>query len=323
MDKDAIKQMALILDASLSTSTKKWWGITCPLAEWNHQHGTDSHPSFRVEINPDGRSKLRCFSCGWGGSLYDLAFELKFHKASVDLQALAAIADQEQESSGFKLGDDEEEHDPTIITPYPDYWMDSFVTVFNSGQALHYLEGREGGPVPKHISAQLDLRWDHTQKRICFPYRLKSGVSVGLHGRCIYQSEMPYFAYPFKGKTNPQCLIGEQWIDFNKPVVVAESVFDMARALEVYDNVVTPRTANIVPLQMDRLLEAGKIITLFDADKAGYTARARLEKYVQEKSPYTSVSHIHLEDGMDAGKTPVAQLAYYIGLFVDLDHPPP
>ena len=304
----------------MATSTKTWWGIRCPLASFRHEHGTDSSPSFRVKINPTGQSRMRCFSCQWGGNLYDLVLELKHYAADADLATLLNMAQKEDDEGELKLEAPVEE-DPTKIWPYPAHWLESFPTVFNSGLALHYLKtARKGGPIPTAIAAELDLRWDPDSKRIAFPYWTKAGEIVGLHGRAISSATQPkYMMYPYAGHTNPHCWVGEDTIDFDKPVVIAESVFDYARTYQVYRNVLTPRTANVWGHQLDRILEAGEIVTLFDPDQAGTKARQMVTGYFKSKAPFTTVRHVHLSDDMDAGDHTPEALAAELSPFVPLD----
>lgn len=320
MDKADIKLFAEAVGSKFELRNAKWANVTCPLRAWRHEHGTDNEPSFGVKIEKAKVSGMYCLSCGWGGALGTLMFELKVNKAPVDYATLVKLSSKEEEEQGLVVGGDDDEPDPSILHPFPSEWLESFPSVFNSGLGLHYLRGREGGPVPDAVIAALDLRWQPYGKRVCFPCRGQDKKVYGLHGRAISpNTKPPYLVETYYGKSNPQVLTGEDRVDWDRPVVLAESVFDMARAYQAYRNTLTGRSASITPAQLDRMLEAGEIITMFDPDKAGANARKKVDDYVAWKAPYTVVRHLHLPDGFDGGKMTPEGMAEELAAFVELD----
>ena len=73
----------------------------------------------------------------------------------------------------------------------------------------------------------LDLRYDPIERRVCFPIRDFTGALVGLHGRAIDKdTTLKYRMYTVYKQKNPMIWYGEHWVDFDKPVLLVESVFD-------------------------------------------------------------------------------------------------
>ena len=136
------------------------------------------------------------------------------------------------------------------------------------GETVHpYLETRS---VTAQIAQALNICWDDYRKRIVFPIRDFKGRLRGLHGRTVHDHVEPvYRMYPYENKTNPHVWLGEPWVDFEKPVLMVESVFDLARAYPVYPNIVSPLRASLSKVQLERMKGARTVITLFDGDKAG------------------------------------------------------
>ncbi len=143
------------------------------------------------------------------------------------------------------------------------------------------------------------MRWDAFRKRICFPVRDDQGRLRGLHGRdATGENSLPYLMYPHEHQTNPHIWLGEHYCDPEKTVVIAESVFDLARVYEHYTNVISPLTASLSKAKIDRLAGISAIVTLFDEDKAGMRARDKLTKYLS-KVELLHVSPCEAEDAAD------------------------
>jgi hypothetical protein len=319
MDRDGVKHLANLLDAEISSApmSAKWLNITCPFAAWTHQHGSDRTPSFGVKINKYGVSQMFCLSClKGGGDLDEVLIQLKHLGAELPYKELRSFAQSEWDGSELPQFDDDEETDDGLF-PFDEGWLDSFPLAVNNGHALVYLESREGGPVPKSVSAMLGLRYDPFERRVAFPIRGEDKRLYGLHGRAIDSGvDLPYWPYAYKKRRNPHVPVGLDTVDWNKPVVVAESVFDMARTKQVYRNVITPMHAQISADMFEFMTSGFEFITLFDGDKAGSFGRQKFTKWAGKKR---IVEHVYLPDGMDAGGMTAEALAEELAPFVDLD----
>lgn len=317
MDREGIKRLAEILDADIMSAplSAKWMNITCPFAAWEHENGVDKNPSFGVQINKAGVSRLFCFSCQKAaGSLGELIMELKSLGSEVDYKQLNELANAEWDGADLPSFDDELD-DETFLFPFDEDWLNSFMPAVNSGPALVYMDSRN---FPKSLMVMLELKYDPFEKRICFPIRGEDGVCYGLHGRKIVDNgeKHPYFAYGYKKRRNPHVLLGEHQIDWNKKVVLAEGPMDYARTKQVYRNVLSPLHASMSQEQLERLMPSFELVTLFDPDKAGDAARRRIRKWA---GPKRIVEHCYLPDGKDAAMLSPQELANELSELVDLD----
>lgn len=321
MDREGIKNLADILGADINSAppSARWLNISCPFAPLGfHKHEVDNHPSFGVQIEKYGVSRMHCLACGKGGaSLGSVIMQLKAAKAEVNFKDLLALAQAEFDGAELPTFSDDAPDAMSGLFPFSEAWLDSFPLAMNNGNALVYLAGRKGGPVPPAVTAILGLRYDPFERRVCFPIRGEDKMLYGLHGRAIDEDvELRYMAYGYKKRRNPHVLLGLDTIDWSKPVVYAESVFDYARCKQVYRNVLTGLHATISEYQLEMLTPAFELVTLLDADKAGTLGRQKLQKWAGKKR---IVNHVYLPDDMDAGAMPAEELAKELAPFVELD----
>jgi hypothetical protein len=300
---DEIREFVGLLGQKTGEFRAGWVTCTCALAPWTHTHGgKDKSPTFGIKIE-EGLPFVSCFACDFHGKLCDLIVELHYLGSELPLGALLAKLDGLDIEIEKPIANWEEQawrHEEAI---FPEWLREALEPAWCDGEVHPYL-GDRGVPV---VTAQaLDICWDDFRQRIVFPVRDFKGRLRGLHGRSIYPHVEPrYRMYPFEKKTNPHVWLGEHWVDFEKTVVVTESVFDLARVHQVYENTVTPLRASLSVEQVKRMLGARKIITLFDNDKAGEKARSKMSLVLR------SQEIVHLlppEEFGDAGATPLDQL---------------
>lgn len=321
MNKQQLGKFLATLNLSPAPVHREGWVVlSCPLAKWRHPKGTDKNPSFGFRVE-SGESFGSCFSCDWHGSQTEMVQELaRLCQQDGDLRdfmgALALIM-QAEEQAPLELDDT-----PDIITMlemgkqehiFPEWWLDSFDRAYHDGMVHPYLEGRH---VPFAVAERLDLRFDAHRNRVGFPVRDFKGRLRGLHGRSVTDppATPTYMMYLHENMNNPEVWLGEHWVDLDRPVVFAESVFDLARVLQVYDNVVTPLTASISEEKIRRM-PALEVVTLFDPDAAGKKAADKVRHTLKD-----SVVHIvNLPDGNDAGDSSPYVIADVLKKYVEID----
>jgi DNA primase len=197
---------------------------------------------------------------------------------------------------------------PEGLYQYPEAMLEGMEPAYADGEVHPYLASREVSFETAHF---LDLQYDQWRDRIVFPVRGFDGKLYGLHGRSLtmleggWTAEYPkYWAYPFKigkeNKTNSQVWLGESWVDFDKPVLVVESVFDLARCLPLYGNTITARMTMLNKRHLERIASAEVIYTLFDDDQAGSMARQKISALKG-----STIHHLSTRPYKDAGETPV------------------
>jgi hypothetical protein len=261
----------------------KWVTASCVLAPWTHDSGKDLTPSFAIRIMDNGQSYYHCFACHSGG-LDDLIVDLQHYKAGALGYELGKAWGLVEAEFNQKLalvvkdwGDKSPEVEEDVV--FPEAWLEQFQKAWPVPMAREYLEYRM---VKKWISEYLDLRWDKSLRTVCFPIRNAAGELVSLRGRFIdpKPGSAPYHLYPFLKQTGGQAWLGENTVDYSKPILMVESVFDYTSCLRVYQNIVSPLTVGINKERVKRVGKGSDYVTLFDRGKGGNKARAVVSKHL-------------------------------------------
>jgi len=288
-----------------SVGENGWLRFCCPLAPVKHENGRDTNPSMGISLGAN--SRVHCFACDFHGSGYDLLLELKLAKLPGDFRMALAIASSDVEVEvpwfgGFESSEPERKQ----LHLFDEVWCGQFVPAFyehnGKGYVHPYLEKRG---VSYQVAKTMDFRLDEREGRVGVPVRDFDGRLYGFHGRAVEAGVNPvYRMYRYDGHTNASVWLGEHWVDTDKPVLMVESVFDVARALEVAENVICPLTASLGFAKLQRMRDVFEVVTVFDRDKAGDAARARCsgtlnaERLVHLKPPvgYKDVGEVPVEE---------------------------
>ena len=280
-----------------------WIRARCPLAQWTHSSGRDTHPSFALHWDEE---RYRCFTCGHG-DLYGLLLRLHRHDPSRDIGAASAMLGDKAfvaiEPPGKPAG------------PKPDVpWTKGHVSWYPAwgfSGARDYLESRG---VSHETATSLAVGWDSMRNAVVFPYWSASGQLVGARGRYVppHDSELRYHDYEGGGR-NWLPWYGEWYADGSKPVVLVESVFDVAAVLPHYPNVIAPLSASLTAPKLARVdLEFDVKLVMFDDDDAGHVAW----EFVRDHSRGT-VKRVSCAGYGDPGDMPpgviAEKLAYALG----------
>lgn len=253
----------------------EWFKIKCPFSEFTHEHGTDNKPSFGISES-EGPSRYNCFSCGERGWLIDLPLSLQKHtKDSKTLNPIFEfIKNHDLEHVDITKPIEFTGHTKKDIVetlPWPEDYLDSFINVADNDHAIRYLFSR--GLDARTIKG-LGIVYDPRQNRVCFPFRDNDGSLAGLHGRAINpRDKLKYLAYKHNDTYNPHIWVNQHRIDTNKPVILVESVFDLASVYRVYNNVICSRSATIPYSMLFTIPKCPYIVTLYDNDEAGERSR--------------------------------------------------
>lgn len=312
MNNTQIKKFCKALRVQTSSDkTKGWVQAPCPLARYTHQSGKDSNPSFGIEIKNGRSSTAHCFTCGFAGDLVELIIQLRYlagKNSGFDFKQALKLAEADEQGGGMDLAYAEEEMEEAKDETwyFPQKWLDTFPDCENSEKGLLYCESKRD--LPLWVIRDLDLKYDPVEKRVCFPIRDEEGALIGLHGRGVNKKVKPLYrmyTYPLKkGHNNPKYWYGEEWVDWNKPVVVVESVFDLASVYRVYRNVICPLTAEVSKQKIQRIQDALFLILMFDSDKPGRKASYKIKKQLS----HISIADIRLPEGQDPGDLSIPKI---------------
>ena len=294
---DIVKFLELLGATNIRPSPNgEWVHCSCLFKHWNHNNG-DKHPSFGVVVS--NSPSFMCFGCSESGRLVDLLFSLMYLDTSGLYYKRSSIAQgfRYLDSTVGAIKTDELSWlDKDISTTRKDVcWPESFLETFPKMPTHPYLKQRGISP---EVADKLDIRYDFKSKRLIFPVRDFAGRLVAARGRDVTDTaNLKYWPYQCNGVMNGDVWLGESWVTFEKPIVITESVFDLAKIFHVYENVIAPLTAMISKARIKRIEGAEKYITFFDHGDAGDAARRKIEEHL-------SADVIHVipsEDDGDAG----------------------
>lgn len=316
-----VKQLLACLDAQKIKVREKWVICSCLLAPWTHNSGHDNNPSFGIEINVTGPSRYNCYSCGANGDLLDLVLEIaqnnkKNPQVSLDLKTAMLLVSDEQEGEvvDTSVPDYEDllqKKKKKPLIEFPEYWLASFVKYPNHP----YLKKRG---ISETVAAILDARYDMSDNRICFPIRTMNGMLAGLQGRYaqdpVPENRLRHKQYGWKGEYNKEVWANEDRVDVDKPLVLTEGWFDVAKIFSVYQNVAGSMTSQITADKAKRLRDATEIITFYDHGTGGDTGRKLVDKYWKK----ANVVHIiPSKEEDDAGSMPPELIKEYLDQVLD------
>lgn len=324
MDVETSKQFLRCLGVNQFSNRTGWVTCSCPLKPWNHQDGSGK-ASFGLKTG-SGKVFVKCLSCDYHGTPEDLVYEIRtLNKLAPSGkkyefgQAISILAANPAPLIDKTKSIDELTYGNKIDFEFPEEWLAEFEPAFAEGQVHPYLASRQ---MPFEVAKALDLRWDNAAQRVCFPVRDYNGLLKGLHGRSVHEHvELRYLMYTIKDqegekRCNPHVWLGEFWVDPDRPVVLTESVFDLARVFEVYRNVMCPLMASLNEAKLKRLTGVQSIVTMFDADKAGQHARDK----IATRFPSVPMYHAAVPAPFkDPSAMTVSQVAAILEEYVELD----
>lgn len=314
MNAEQIKEFLDCIDAQKVKLRANWIICSCPVSPWTHMKGSDKNPSFGIEINVNGPSRVNCYSCGMQGDMLDLILEFimwqrktpMYQDQFLKLQRAVELATNDEATEVEDMTVPDYDNMPkkkkSKFVEFPEYWLASFAKITEHP----YLKSRGVSP---EIAEYLDARFDMSEKRVAFPIRTKNGKLAGMHGRYatdpVPEWALKHKMYDFNKVFNQMVWFNEDRIDLDIPLVLTEGTFDVASIMRVYTNVAGSLTSQITYDKAKRLRDASRLITFYDYGTGGNLARKLVDKYW----PNAVVTHIipdQEED--DAGSMTQAQI---------------
>lgn len=269
------KVLAHVGLTDLHKNSRGWLVAPCPFAPWTHASGVDSNPSFNVHINDEGYSGYNCFACHVRGTIPDMLRQLGTRQQNEALLKLATkvLLDEARnplpnfEAVRFGHMDNA---GPALSREEEVAYLRMFPLALSSPQAMRFLEGRN---VSQEATELLRLRWDAEQGRVLFPVFDGSGRLCGFSGRAVREGQNPKVR-DYAGIRKEECLLGEEAMRGDVPVVVVEGLFAYARLVSEgcreFCDVVATLGSWMSDAQVGALADNGApVFLLYDLDKAG------------------------------------------------------
>ena len=236
MDEGSLKKILGRLGVQNIARQGKWLQFSCPLAPWTHRKKTDNNPSCGAQINEQGVSYYKCFSCKRHGLISSLVRSLEFYRDK-DYPGLAFQADAAD--AEFSFGDFEDRQEDELDELQPPLNEAAFGNLYEPAwgipEARAYLKDRNIG---KETAEYMGLGYDPDDYRIVFPVRGLDKLLYGYSGRSILkEGQYPYKRYPkvrdYHGLPKRHLLLGAENVDAERPLFLHEGLFGQAHLIEI------------------------------------------------------------------------------------------
>lgn len=218
MDRSAIVKVLEALGATKIKVQGNSVKCCCPFAGTRHTGGTDSNPSFTMEINPSGPSKFFCFACKSSGKK---SISLLYYIGSKRPDLWAFIMEQEGGSlpeRAKKLRSYDDQRRSKLPQRQDSTWV-----VHDYERAFTLSEYDEILSVTDHpyatgrgISPEQADRWkigfNRERHRLFISIFDENQRMVGFSERAIYKDQHPKYRHA-KNMARDKYLYGEQFID--------------------------------------------------------------------------------------------------------------
>lgn len=247
----------------------QWVRFSCPFAKGKHKGGTDNDPSFGVNVDyPHG---YNCFTCNSKGKTLQRLYNIFYHNGDVDYFTNVV---------NFTLPLYEDTHVVTDVQTF--YFEDDLAQLqpaFDNPHSCAYLILRN---INFELAKQFGICYDFKRDRLCFPIYNAHKRCIGIQGRSLNGTLPKYKLYPHStfGKCNANILYGENYINWDMPLVVVEGMFDVVAVSRFYPNVTSFFGVNPTDAIIRKLRFASKILMLFDCDEAGSLACETLYEHL-------------------------------------------
>lgn len=250
--------------------------ISCPLAAWRHEKGSDSHPSFFISLNPTGASLAYCHACKFRGSLLGLLYELRKCGQSYDT-LIYQTRQIEMGPEGFQMTL-ENMYGPEMIRAYAEeqleVWSEGELDVYKGRVPQYAL--RRG--FSKETCNDWELGYAEHDKRLIIPVRRSDGGLVGMVGRSVDGKEPKYLS--FLNFKKSKYLFGEHKISSptdggqsDSPILVVEGQLDVISLSQRGYQAVGIMGSHMSEVQAERLISYDRpLYLMFDGDGAGVEA---------------------------------------------------
>lgn len=311
MNREGIFQVLSFIGDGAYHGGARWIRGPCPLAHWKHSGGVDNHPSFGIEVNDTGASRVRCYSCGFkGDGLGYLVDEIALYNRQepvAGLRILEARQIADQDGNGFVVPNVDYDNQISAAisgqsnAPIPEDWLSTFPPIGKVQPVYDYMTGRGFSGA---LLSEFDVRASPVDGRACFPIRDADGRLRGLVGRTIHKDVEPrYYFYPHPNR-NVNTWFNENRVNMALPVVVTEGAIDCMSIARVYPNVLGGLMSVINVGKKRFLSDAVYIVTMFDTGKGGSKAREQLGSWALSQG----IPFCHRVPQDDAGAASIEEL---------------
>lgn len=307
MDSDGIQALLEEVRAENVRVYTKNVQCSCFLADWRegHSQGSDHAGSMGISIDPNGKSRVNCFSCHFGGTLVEALSALgrysgRDYSKLIQSTGKAEELDPEYVANNLPKYDEvthEEKFVPTVVG-------ESVFRMLNLSPGAHASIVKRGIEIA--TLKEWDTRYDPKHKRVVFPVHCRDSVQsgcastiVGASGRTVFPGGRPtYYNYFLFDKS--QYLFGENFHSKETCGVVVEGILDAVAVRQELKKVGIDQEYCVVGIMGSSASEgqAKKLIRWFDEvvlfldnDPAGWTGSRKLAVRLQRSLMVRAVKY--------------------------------
>lgn len=267
----------------LGKNGRGWIYAKCPFAEFKHDKGSDSKPSFFVKVDGHKVSGFHCFTCKSKGRVSSMVRQLSNLREEDygDLATQADLAEIDVDFTPFEYRDTSEE----LQILDPETYLMMYPLAKEEKEARDYLISRGIGKI---ACDALDLRYDPDVHRIVFPVKGPEGELFGFTGRTVL--DMDRYDVPkvkdYEGLQKELVMLGMHLYVPGKPIIIVEGLFALAHFIQIgvseYANVFATMGSDMTKGHADWLIDYfdEETFLCYDMDEAG-----EIGIYGQEKAP--------------------------------------
>lgn len=201
---------------------------SCPFARWTHANGDDRHPSFSVEVNPNGPSRWKCFSCQECGTK---SKGILFNYKKFTGKWFGSLADRIDSQEGVDIGkafgglkswgEQGRKRAEANRMAIGGWTVDGYEAVFEESNFLEFLRSIPQYAIDRGITPDQAKAWRvgyHTDfKRLLFLMFDENQKMVGWSCRSIYESQEPKYLHA-ENMRRDKYLYGEWKLDRNQRI---------------------------------------------------------------------------------------------------------
>lgn len=261
--------------------------VSCLLTKWRkgHKSEEDSTPSMAIKIEFNDVSVVKCFACGYLGTLEGLVLEIHQHGDRNLFELVRRVSEME-------------EIDLTKLPPIRD-WNDRPVieqdVLVEESRIRHMMGIAPGYFLKRGLTIDTLKVWqsgfDADRNRAVFPVRRVDGALVGLVGRAVRTLQEPKYYNYFEFKTG-RFLFGAHLAKFDTWVIVVEGALDAVAVWQLLAqadllgefSVVSLFGTSGTAIQLGLLHRiSDSVIVFFDNDAAGWMGVDRLAEKLDSK----------------------------------------
>jgi 5S rRNA maturation endonuclease (ribonuclease M5) len=279
-----------------------WLNTLCPLAEYTHANGKDTHPSFGITISDIAQSVYFCFGCSTKPKfLSHLTHAFWLHTGVYPKKLndfLAAHEFEKQESDVIEYRDMWKRIEPKAENKIALHLeiIEKFPLLEGSKECSPYTKFLQKRGIPKWVWEKYGIRYDCAANALVFPLTDYSGGIVALRERKITEKKMWTVSksrFPDIDFISPKehgMFFGAREVNYKKPVIIVEGELDAMRLVALNcSNVLASCTCCMTEAQADSLIFPLVVIG-YDSDIAGENGCNKVIKKLQKKTKLAKVT---------------------------------